>query len=398
MNKMLYIINILRNFSSKSNPLSIKQITDLTNKLYDPAGGNGFISEGTTRRRLTSYLREDQILNNMPEESKRTKSNFYGQNSQYNNYKIHILFDNPTPTSACKYIDVTNEYPDMNKKKEPKSYYYYEPFLSEEEIANLVNMVECNPYFTSEEVIRIGDALQNIAPAYFRNSTYESFEDKNMRSNDSTLQNNLHDLHHFISKNQDIIIEYSYYDEKKDLIPHKGYPQQITPYKILWSNGYCYLAAYNPFRKNITHYRVDRITCIDAVTDKPKLQSGLEDNQIKNSLKYVKEHPVMMSGKTISVSLLCKKNTSIVNRLLDSFGMDIHIKQATPDQLRNAFPNHPKYKPEDWLYVLCPQINPEGVALWAKQYCTECVIYKPKELAKKVNDELETAITHYKHL
>lgn len=416
MTKILYIINILRNFSCKSRPLSIKEITDLTNKYYDVAGGSEFINEVTTRRSLTSYLRGDQLLNNMPKESQCSSLNpsFFHQNYQHTNYKIHILFENPKPTSADdKYIDVTDKYSDIEyeyssesgsskpkdsskkRKKEPKSYYYFEPFLSEEEITNLINIVESHPYYSSDEVIQITSALQSIAPAYFRGFKYFSPENEEMRANDSTLQNNLHDLHHFISENKDIIIEYSYYNEKKELIPHTGYPQQITPYQILWSNGYCYLAAYNPSRKNVTHYRVDRITYIEPAPEDEKVHSPFEGNPVKHSLKYAKEHPVMMSGKTISVSLLCQKNNSMVNRLLDSFGRNIRIQPADSDLLHKVFPKHPEYKPENWLNVTCEQVNPDGAALWAKQYCAECVLYAPAELARKTKQELQDAADRY---
>lgn len=393
MSKILYIINILRNFSCKSNPLSIRQITDLTNKYYDAAGGNEFINEVTTRRALTTYLRDTPILNDMPD------------TSRHANYKIHILYENPNPLSVTdRFLDVTNEYADSDychnpqstkRKKEPKAYYYYEPFIPEEEIANLINMVESHPYYTSEEVLHITKALQTIAPAYFSRRNHTNPEDEVMRSNDSTLQNNLHDLHHFINEKQDIIIEYSYYNEKKELIPHANYPQQVTPYQILWSNGYCYLAAYNPFRKCITHYRVDRITYIEPAQADKVNNHRTNENPVKHALKYVKEHPVMMSGDTIRISLLCEKNNSIVNRLLDSFGMDIQIRPATQTLLQQVFPNHPEYQPEQWLNVTCQNINPDGASLWAKQYCTECVIYEPQYLSEKIKKELQDAACRY---
>ncbi len=393
MSKILYIINILRNFSCKSDPLSIRQITDLSNKYYDATGGNEFIDEGTTRRALTAYLRNTPILNDMP------------NNNRHANYKIHILYENPNPVCAKeRFIDVTEEYAETDychksqstkRKKEPKSYYYYEPFIPEEEISNLINMVESHPYYTSEEVIQITKSLQTIAPAYFTGKSHISAENEAMRSNDSTLQNNLHDLHHFINEKQDIIIEYSYYNENKELIPHKNYPMQITPYQILWSNGYCYLAAYNPFRDSIIHYRVDRITYIEPVEDNESSKRLSTENPIKHTIKYVKEHPVMMSGDTTRVSLLCEKNKSIVNRLLDSFGINIRIRPATATLLQNVFPNHQEYKPEQWLDVTCDKINPDGVALWAKQYCTECVVYEPQWLSSKIKKELQNAACRY---
>lgn len=393
MSKILYIINILRNFSSKNNPLTIRQITDLSNKYYDPAGGSDFINEVTTRRALTSYLRDSEELNDI-----------HG-NSYHANYRIHVLYENPDSTSCDdRFLDVTDEYADYEygsdtkgtkRKKEPKTYYYYEPFLATEEIANLINMVESHPYYTSDEVLHITNSLQSIAPAYFRNQAFLYSAQDPMRSNDSTLENNLHDLHHIINEKQDVRIEYSYYNEKKELVPHTNYPQRVTPYQILWSNGYCYLAAFNPFHNAITHYRVDRITYIEPIEDDKKQKHAKSENPVRHKIKYSKEHPVMMSGETIRVSMLCERNHSIVNRLLDCFGMDIKIRPVTQELLKQVFPMHPNYKPEQWMQVICDKVNPDGAALWAKQYCTECVIYEPQGLAAQIKKELQAAACRY---
>ena len=393
MSKILYIINILRNFSSIDHPLSIAEITNYANKYYDPSGENNFINEVTTRRALTSYLRETPYLNDK-------QASILSAN-----YRIHILCENPKPASnSDRYTDITKEYSDSEyvhntnsnkRKKEPKTYYYYEPFIPAEEIANLVNMVESHPFYTSEEVDSITKSLYSISPAYFKYSSYRFPENEKLRSGDSTLQNNLHDLHKYINAKQDIIIEYSYYNEDKELIPHKNYPIQVTPYKLIWSNGYCYLAAYNPFWKDITNYRVDRITYIEPVTDGSRIADRQAPNLTKHTLKYTKAHPVMMSGETTTVSLLCVNNHSMVNRLIDSFGMDIRIQHASPERLHQVFPNHPEYTSDDWLDITCKDVNPDGVALWVKQYCTECVIYAPIDLSIKTKQELQDALQRY---
>ena len=393
MSKILYLINILRNFSSKNNPLTIRQITDLTNKYYDPAGGSDFINEVTTRRALTSYLRDSEVLNDM------------NKNVCHANYKIHVLYENPNCISSNdRFLDVTDEYANYDyesntkstkRKKEPKTYYYYEPFLATEEIANLINMVESHPYYTSEEVADITQSLHSIAPGYFQNRAFLYSAQDAMRSNDSTLLNNLHDLHHIIQEKRDVIIEYSYYNENKLLIPHTNYPQRVTPYQILWSNGYCYLAAFNPFHNAVTHYRVDRITYMEPVEDKEYTKKSKKENPIGHKIKYSKEHPVMMSGKTTRVVMLCKKNHSIINRLLDSFGMETKIRPVTQSLWKQVFPDEQEYKPEQWLQVICDNVNPDGAALWAKQYCTECIVYEPQSLAKQIKKDLQDAACRY---
>lgn len=75
--------------------------------------------------------------------------------------------------------------------------------------------------------------------------------------------------------------------------------------------------------------------------------------------------------------------------------MNTTIQSASEELMKQVFPHHPEYNPIEWLNVTCPDINPYGTALWAKQYCTECVIYAPKELAKKTKQELKNAANMY---
>ena len=391
MSKISFIINVLQHHSSKTKPLSIQQITDYLNEWYTTPEGP-FINPTTTSRALHAYLQETLYLND------RTG------NVMAANYEIHVLYENTDSSADEKYIDVTREYAEAiptkssknNKRpKAPKAYFYYRPLIPEEEISNLINMVESHPYYTTEEVIRITNTLKSIAPAYFDNKCDELPDVKKMRADDSTLQNNLHDLHWLINEKVDIKIEYCYYNEEKRLTPHTGYPQRITPYQIVWANGYCYLIAYNPHHNNITHYRVDRITAIDQIEDGSEHNNIGLKNPVLHSINYAKAHPAMSSGETCSISLLCKRSSSIVNRLLDSFGMNTSIRPASPKRMQQVFPQHPEYNPNDWLDVTCPDINPYGTALWAKQYCTECVIYAPKDLAEKTKRELQEAANMY---
>lgn len=258
MGKIIHIINVLQHYSSKTRPLSALEITNYLNDFY-AIGDTTFIDLSTTTRALNTYLMENNYLYSI------------SGNIMPLHYTIHVLIQNKNAISdGHNYTDITTEYLSESKslgrkKKHPKLFYYYEPIIPIDEIINLINMVESHPYYSSQEVVEITTMLKkSIAPAYFEQPQMEPQATQRLRANDATLQNNLHILHSLIHKQEDITIEYSYYNDKKELIPHKGYPQRVTPYKIVWANGYCYLIAYNPHYNGITNYRVDRITYIEA--------------------------------------------------------------------------------------------------------------------------------------
>lgn len=388
---IIYVINILRMYSTQENPLTHTQIRKLLHKHYDPIN----IDKSTIPRILKDYICNSMYLNDLDNVDGRTS------------FRIRVSEKDPITSS---YIDITesflnedidDDFSNRNtpaKSKRKTLYYYYEPCIQPDNLFDLMNMMECHPYYSSNEIILIQESLRNIAPAYFKKQTRPIVNDKNRPIN-AKLQENLHHLHPYIHSGTDIQIVYSYYNEEKQLIPHTGYddmhPHRITPYRIIWTNGACYLAAFNSYHNDITHYRVDRITKIEPVPQKETQKNIGPRAPIHTTLDYAKSHPYMMSGETGRVCLLCKKSTSIINRLIDFFGIDnFHI--ATPDhaRIKKMFPNK-KIDFNEWIDVSCSDVSLSSVNLWAKKYCTDCIVYYPPKLADQIKSDLQNAMKLY---
>ncbi|MBQ8165626.1 MAG: WYL domain-containing protein [Lachnospiraceae bacterium] len=395
---ILYIINVLRLYSNDQNPLSIEQITNLINQHYTISPGDKPINKSTVYRALNDYLYSTPYLNDMPD------------NVPHANYKIHVLIENVAGTSNNeKYMDITDDYTaseqtDKPKSKSAKFYYYYEYNIPTHEITNLISMIETHPYYSSQEVTELSKLLHNISPAYFNSdAAYEAkrFTKDKIRADDTILRYNLQQLYPLVKKHEDVLIEYSYYNEEKRLVPLPNYENlhRVTPLDIIWANGYCYFVDFNPNQENYTNYRVDRITYIQPVEqDTDKNVSDNYPNKIshKTELQYIKHRPGMMSGDPIKVSLLCKKSYSIINRLIDFFGMEITIKPATQDKLAEVFPNMENESDQEWLDVTCNNITPDGAIFCAIQLCTDAVLYYPQELSKEIYSKFSSAADLYK--
>lgn len=400
---ILYIINILRLYSNDQNPLSIEQITKLINTHYTLSDSDKPINKSTVYRALNDYLCSTPYLNDMPDKV------------PHANYKIHVLMENSASKSNKRgYIDITDTFDipehttDSNstRTKSGKFYYYYEYNLPPHEITNLIGMIETHPYYSSDEVAELRNLLQGIEPAYFSSdSSYEvkRFTNDKIRADDTILRYNLQLLYPLIKKQQDILIEYSYYNEEKRLVPLPNYENlhRVTPLNIIWANGYCYFVAFNTNQEHYTNYRVDRITYIQPVEE--DIDKNVADNyphllSSKTELQYIKHRPGMMSGDPIKISLLCKKSHSIVNRLIDMFGMDIKIKPATKEKLNEYLPHTDILPDEEWLDVTCNNTTPDGAIFCAIQFCTDAVLYYPKELSREIYDKFSNAATLYKHI
>lgn len=404
---ILYIINILRLYSNDQNPLSIDQITKLVNEHYTISASDKPINKSTVYRVLNDYLYSTPYLNDMPDKV------------PHANYKIHVLIENTTAKwNKQKYIDITEGYDDSeqanqqntptNKKKNKSSkfYYYYEYNIPTHEITNLIRMIETHPFYSSNEVAELSELLHNISPAYFNSDTsYEikRFTNDKIRADDTILRYNLQLLYPLIKKQQDILIEYSYYNEEKRLVPLPKYENlhRVTPLDIIWANGYCYFVAFNTNQEHYTNYRVDRITYIQPVEN--DIDKNVADNypnkiSYKTELQYIKHRPAMMSGDPIKASFLCKKSHSIVNRLIDFFGMEIIIKPAPKEKVSEIFHDMENISNYEWLDVTCNNVTPDGAIFCAIQLCTDAVLYHPKELSNEIYNNFSYAANLYKNL
>lgn len=449
---ILYIINILRLYSSKEHPMSILEIMEKLDSTYDPEyisdsstkqTNGSLINRTTIHRQLESFICCSEFLNNM------NTSDFFTPDTQEKNlsmnFKIHVM--KKLPTANAMFEDVTEAFIDdyytrqdqkeeasknntqsTKKTKSPMLYYYYESCVSTDELNELIHMIETYPNYTVEDVVARIKKLRNLAPGYFynenqsipslnyknrlqQNPKYVSSKYQYRKENetDKSLKNhlqwNLHLLYQYIHNQEDIKIVYGYYNEQKQLVPRTGYdqgPHRITPYHIICSNSQYYLVAYNPYRdtdddNGIMQYRIDRIIEIHPINDSDKPGNiGPEHRMIPfhNALDYSKIHPFMMAGRTGSVSFLCKKSSITVNKLIDFFGYDrFQITNPDPKLFDKLLKNHENIS--HWINVHCDEVAYDSVRIWAKQYCSDCVVYQPDSLRKKIREEIETAARFY---
>ncbi len=454
---ILYIINILRIYSSKEHPMSIPEIIKKLDETYDPEEiiesntdqSNGrFINRSTIQRQLETLTCCADFLNDMD------STDFFSlekwENRPSLNFKIHVM--EKLPTANAMYKDVTEqvkqEYIDRldekesaefkgekNKKsKKPKSkmlYYYYESSISTNELNELIHMVEAYPNYTTEEVTARIKKIRSLAPGYFYNEKqnlpmihqtnrlhadpkYVSTKYQYARNTESDvalqsyLQWNLHLLYQYIHDKKDIKIVYGYYNEQKQLVARTGYqdkPHRITPYHIICSNGQYYLVAYNPYRdqgteddNGIMQYRIDRIIEIHPLDDNDKPGNiGPKSREIsyRTALDYAKLHPFMMAGRTETVSFMCRRSSIIVNKLIDFFGYD-GFQITNPDsKLFSQLFHGTKEQIGDWINVRCEQVAHDSVRIWAKQFSCDCVVYQPANLRQEIKQDLEKTLKFY---
>ncbi len=91
-----------------------------------------------------------------------------------------------------------------------------------------------------------------------------------------------------------------------------------SPYALVWDRDHYYLVAWNDHRECYSNYRVDRMETV-KITDQPARPLDRDFDLAK----YVTTHISMFTGDEVEVKLRC--DSSIVNAVLDRFGMDSRL-------------------------------------------------------------------------
>ena len=146
---------------------------------------------------------------------------------------------------------------------------------------------------------------------------------------------------------------------------------------ILHNQRY-YLMSLNEYWRNIAFYRLDKITNMLIVEDKPAtpitevddFKSGINYKEISSALPY------MYTDKSELIEFIADEN--IVDQIIDWFGFDINITKTKDNKVR-----------------VCLKASPCAMEHWATQYLNYVEIVKPISLRNKIKETLEQAQKKY---
>lgn len=180
-----------------------------------------------------------------------------------------------------------------------------------------------------------------------------------------------------IEKGVQIAFDYNKFGVDKKL--HKSASHKASPYQLILHNQRYYLMALNERWHNMGFYRLDRISNITLVEDRPLTnirtvegyENGIDYKEIATGLPY------MFTDKPQPIEFIAYKN--IIDHIVDWFGRDIKITEI----------DEATVKVELTASVL-------AMEHWAKQYLGFVEITKPLELREKIKDTLIEAIEKYK--
>ena len=148
-------------------------------------------------------------------------------------------------------------------------YYIAERQFELPELKLLIDAVQSSRFITkkkSEELIKKLSSLTSDGQAkMLRRQVYVADRAKTINE---TVYYNIDQIHYAVNEHKKIIFKYSDYDVNKNQVFRKhGNLYKATPVTLCWNDDNYYLITYNGYYDNFTHYRVDRMSSVNALDE-----------------------------------------------------------------------------------------------------------------------------------
>ena len=201
------------------------------------------------------------------------------------------------------------------------------------ELRVLIDSVLISKYIPASNAKHLVEKLASLSNIQFKGRMkhiYALHEGRHQRNREFFFTLSIID--EAISLSRQIAFFYNRMSTDKKLTPVRKAKDVVHPYAIVCANGQYYLIA--SFRKydHLIHYRLDRITQIEMldktarpITEMPGCENGL------NIVQYAAEHNLMFGGKTERIVL--KMNKRFAGVVVDTFGYDVKIRDLDDDYM-----------------------------------------------------------------
>ena len=204
-------------------------------------------------------------------------------------------------------------------------YYLLEREFDDVELRMLIDSVLFAKFLTQKQAKTLIEKLKSIGNKYFSAKVNHIINLPELRHGyNKQLMYVLDTINEAISQHKKISFVYNQYGSDFKLHPKREEKYIVNPYQMVANNGFYYLIGNYDKYDDISHYRLDKMTCVEMLTEKVKQQNqvmGLE--QGLNLPKHMAEHIYMFSGGSVTINMLVDE--TIIGELVDWFGNDFYV-------------------------------------------------------------------------
>lgn len=247
-------------------------------------------------------------------------------------------------------------------------YYLLEREFDDVELLMLIDSVLFAKFLTQKQAKTLIEKLKSIGNKYFSAKVNHIINLPELRHGyNKQLMYVLDTINEAISQHKKISFVYNQYGSDFKLHPKREEKYIVNPYQMVANNGFYYLIGNYDKYDDISHYRLDKMTCVEMLTEKVKQQNqvmGME--QGLNLPKHMAEHIYMFSGGSVTINMLVDE--TIIGELVDWFGNDFYvIKKRQNNQV-----------------LVRLKCNEQAFFYWTLQYGPYVEVLEPVSLRRKI--------------
>ena len=265
--KLLYLLEILRDYSDENTYLSVRELTDLLLK-------NEIVVERKTLYKDLELLQD---------------------------YGFNIV---------------------VEKNGRENIYALVEREFELVEVKMLIDVIQASKFLTAKKsrdlIIKLKKLASKKQAQKIQRQVYSFEENKYINEN---IYYNVDAIHNAIAENKQINFNYWQWNYKKEMIDRKnGEVYNISPFALVWNDENYYMVAYDNKKDLIKHYRVDKMRHV-VIDENDRV--GHENFLKEDISSYSKKIFGMYGGILEKVTLEFKE--SLIGVVVDRFGKDIII-------------------------------------------------------------------------
>ena len=258
-------------------------------------------------------------------------------------------------------------------------YYLVEREFEDAELRMLIDSVLFSKQLTQKQAKDLIEKLRKQGNRYFpaKVSHISNLPDLQHADN-KQLMYALDAVNDAITEKKKISFIYNSYGTDFQLHPRREKPYIVSPYQMVANNGHFYLIANYDKYDNISHYRLDKMTCVKILDEKVKPQKAIKDFSQGFSLpKHMAEHIYMFSGPSVRVKLLAPAD--MMNELIDWLGKDFVVRKSDNDE----------------KIIITLNCNEESMFYWALQYGPYVEVLEPESLRRRIAESVKKMAKKY---
>ena len=250
--------------------------------------------------------------------------------------------------------------------------------LSDEELMFLMLAVQFSKHVSQSYADDIVKKLRNLSDNKY-SSKFELFTVLNEKNYPIMKKffMVLDDINRAIDKDKMISFYINEYGTDKKL-HRSGEPIEVSPYKIVGSDGDLYLLCTKRDTKLLKGYRIDRISDVCELEENSQHPAEKSTARLRTN-EYLSQHRYLYSGDAVEVTMLIDR--TVLGDVIDSFGSKFEIEPA--DESSNRLTIHLKSCERD-------------VIDWAMRYGEHAMIIEPVYLRNEIMDRAALLSRYYR--